>query len=112
MMRILGIADRSARSRLRGGVGERDPEGEAAAVPRPALHRDAPAVRFGDMAHERQPHSAASPALGLAPSHPVELLEDAFLLSRWDADALVGDRECQMGGVDAGVYRQRAALAG
>ena len=50
-------------------------------------------MRLRDVLHQRQSHSAAAPALGVAPSDPIELVEDPRLLVERDADPFVRDLE-------------------
>src|SRR5204863_6487401 len=63
-----------------GAAPQGEPEREAAALARRALHGDVAAVRLGHVAHERQAHAAAAAALRVARAHAVELLEDPRVL--------------------------------
>src|SRR5918994_4184518 len=72
---------------------EREPQREAAALPRRALHGHGAAVGFGNVTHQRQPDAAAAPALGLAPADPVKLLEDPRMLGGGDTHAAIGHAE-------------------
>ena len=85
-----------ARSRARAaGLGPRrgQHQRERAALARAALDLDAPAVRAHDLIHQRQPEPGALHVVHQPGLDAHELLEDALLIRRRDADAAVRHRD-------------------
>ena len=63
---------------------------------------DVSAVLAGDGADEEEAEAGAFDADGVAAGDAVEALEDLFLLAGGQADAGVGDGECELGEADDG----------
>src|SRR5437764_9235088 len=83
---------------------ERDGEREGAAASTPALHPDAAPLELDEMPRQREPQSCAFGLPGRVPT--LERREDALVLSRGEAGAVVGHRDGDvvLAPIDANVY--------
>src|SRR5688572_27980870 len=86
---------------------DRQPDGEAAPRPGPAVDGHAAPVRLDHVLDQRQPEPAPAAALGLTPSDAVELVEDSLPLGDGDPDPVVRDLDPDLGAPVAPPRRHR-----